>query len=81
MTGFQRALAEEVGEVVEACKGLGFHRSSLSRWRRGVQGLSVETAQALQGALRVRGMDVDLDFFFQALPSVVHETESDRDAA
>lgn len=67
MTGFRKALLDRDAVVLAAVAEVGVHRSTLSRWRAGKQGLGVETAQDIQRGLRARGLDVDLGFFFDRL--------------
>lgn len=63
-TRFVCDLQAERPEVLSAVARLGVHRSNRSRWRRGLQGVGIETAQAVQAELAREGVTVDLDYFF-----------------
>lgn len=74
LSGFARDLAEGLagrGErgpaVVGAVKGQGFHKSTLSRWARGEQGVGVVNALRLQAALEAAGITVPLEYFYGAV--------------
>ncbi len=65
---FQRALLADDPHVIEACRALRVHRSNLSRWRAGQQGISVANAQRVRAALAAAGRPVEMGWFFPEVP-------------
>lgn len=64
--------------LLAAVRGLGVHRSNLSRWRAGQQGVSVETAQRIRAAIADQGVSVELGYFFDS-PDAVVSVDDARD--
>lgn len=69
VSGFQRALLADDPQVLGACRALRVHRSNLSRWRAGQQGISVANAQRVRAALAEAGRTVEIGWFFPEVPA------------